>query len=903
MLASAGAAGAAVCGDADGDGIVTTRDGVQILRLVAANGGIANCASDGCDVDRDGALTLRDGVLALRRAAELPIEDRCGGATIAGRLLVPPASDTTATAREAEPNDGPGTATVAGGLAPGRTRRFAGALDPGDPFDAWTFVAYADSTLELALTFATDAGVDLDLLVDDRAGRSATCESTSPGREQCRVSIGAAGTRAFDVVVAPAYGSAPAAYTLTVAAVPGSTGPGVAPGAGADAPLDLEPAVYRGEAAAIVPGEIVLQMEVSPADRASVRSARARTDTLTRALAAAIDATGIPDGMSAEAVAPDGTMLVALPELAAATEGAGGTAATTAATKRARAAARARTAAVAATLATSPGVLDARPNRIVRTARVPNDPLLSQQWHYDVIGLPAAWNTTIGSPATIVAVVDTGIRSDHPDIARRLVPGFDFISSPSRANDGDGLDDDPFDPGDAPSSSLGGSFHGTHVAGTIAAATDNGRGVAGVTWRTSIMPLRVLGLGGGTIFDVAQAIRFAAGLPNASDTLPREPARIINLSLTASGDDPILRSAVDAAADAGALVVVAAGNTGRDNVLSPAVFENALSVAATDRLGAPARYSSFGAAIDVAAPGGDTRRDRDADGRPDGILSTRLPDGADYALLQGTSMAAAHVSGVAALLLGAPGGATVSAERLRDVLLASAIDRGPVGRDDRYGAGLVDAATAVRLLAGRPTPPDPELVVETGSVRIDHDQSVATVPFRNSAGGTLVLNGVTVETDDGVSWLSAAVERDAFRLAADRTALTAGEHTGRVRVASSGGTVELGVVLSVAAGPPEDLGPVTILLRDAGDRTVVAGTTAIAADGYAYRFDGVAPGRYEVVATTDRDGDGDLCDIGELCGAYPDRGAPIVVTVFGGSVATARDFAVTLVVSNADVVP
>lgn len=903
MLVSAGTAGAAVCGDADGDGNVTTRDGVQILQLVAANAGIADCASDGCDVDRDGALTLRDGVLALRRAADLPIEDRCGGATITGRLLVPPASDTTAAAREVEPNDGPGTATVAGAVAPGHTRRFAGALGPDDPFDAWTFVAYDDLTLELSLAFSTDAGIDLDLLVDDRAGGSATCESTSPGHEQCRVSIGAAGSRAFDVVVAPAHGSAPAAYTVTVSAMPGSTGPGVTAGAGADAPLDLEPAVYRGETAAIVPGEIVLQMELAAADRTSARSARARTDTLTRVLASAIDAAGIPDGMSAEVVAPDGTMLVALPELTAAAEGAGGTPGTTAATKRARAAARARTVAVAATLARSPGVLHARPNRLVRAMRLPNDPLLSQQWHYDVIGLPTAWNTTIGSPATIVAVVDTGIRTDHPDLARRLVAGFDFISSPSRANDGDGLDDDPFDPGDAPSSSLGGSFHGTHVAGTIAAATDNGRGVAGVTWRTSIMPLRVLGIGGGTIFDVAQAVRFAAGLPNASETLPRDPARIINLSLTASGDDPVLRDAVDAATEAGALVVVAAGNTGRDNVLSPAVFENALSVAATDRLGAPARYSSFGAAVDLAAPGGDTRRDRDADGRPDGILSTRLPDAADYALLQGTSMAAAHVSGVAALLLGVPGGATVSAERLRDVLLASAVDRGPTGRDDRYGAGLVDAAAAVRLLAGRATPPDPELVVETGTVRIDQDQSVVHVPFRNVAGGTLVLNGVTVETGGEASWLSATVERDTFRLAADRTALAPGEHTGRVHVASNGGAVELGVVLSVAAGPPEDVGPVTILLRNADDGSLLASTTAVAADDYAYRFDGVAPGRYEVVATTDRDADGAFCDIGELCGAYPDRGAPLAVTVFGGSVVTARDFAVTLVVSNADVVP
>lgn len=903
MLVSAGTAGAAVCGDADGDGDVTTRDGVRILRLVAANAGVSACESEGCDVDRDGALTLRDGVLALRRAADLPIEDRCGGATIAGRILVPPASDAAIPTREREPNDGPGTATVIGALVPGRSGRFAGTLEADDPFDAWTFVTHDDLALELVLAFDASPGVDLDILVDDRDGGSASCESTTPGREQCIVSLGGGDGRAFDVVVAPAHGSAPAAYTLVVSAAAGSAAPGVTPGPGADAPLDLEPAVYRGDAAAIVPGEIVLEMDVPAAERASARSSRSRTDALTRALASAIAATGLPDGANADVVAPDGSMLIGLPDLAAAAEGARGTPATAAAAKRARAASRARTIAVAEALARSPGVRDARPNGLVRAARVPNDPLFPQQWHYRAIGLPTAWNTTIGSPTTIVAVVDTGIRSDHPDIARRLVPGFDFISSPSRANDGDGLDDDPFDPGDAPTSSLGGSFHGTHVAGTIGAATDNGRGVAGVTWRTAIMPLRVLGLGGGTLFDVAQAVRYAAGLPNASDTLPSEPARIINLSLTASGDDPGLRGAVDAATATGALVVVAAGNTGRNSTLSPAIFENALSVAGTDRLGAPARYSSFGSGVDLAAPGGDTRRDRDADGRPDGILSARVPDLADYALLQGTSMAAAHVSGVAALLLGVPGGATVSGGRLRDVLLASAIDRGPAGRDDRYGAGIVDAAAAVRMLANRTPAPDPALLVETETVRIDVDQSVVDVPFRNVGGGALVMHGVTPATDDGVPWLSVTVERDVFRLAADRGTLAPGEHAGLVHVASNGGTVDLGVVLTIAAGPPEDVGAVTILLRDADEGTVVATTTATPADEYTYRFDAVPPGRYEVVATTDRDADGAFCDIGELCGAYPDRGAPLVVPVFGGSAVTARDFAVTLVVSNADLVP
>jgi serine protease len=538
----------------------------------------------------------------------------------------------------------------------------------------------------------------------------------------------------------------------------------------------------------------------------------------------------------------------------------------------------------------------AEPHRVVRAARVPRDPLYPRQWHLGALGLPRAWDVTIGSASTIVAVVDTGIRSDHPDLAGRLVPGFDFITNATRANDGDGLDPDPFDPGDAPSSPEGGSFHGTHVAGTIAAATDGTVGVAGVTWRTGIMPLRVLGVGGGSVFDVAQAVRFAAGLSNTSGTVPPVPARVINLSLATSGDDPVLRSAIDAATDAGALVVAAAGNTGSDGFLSPAAFPNVLSIAATDRLGAPPRYSSFGASVDLAAPGGDTHADRDVDGFPDGVLSTLLPGRVDYALLQGTSMAAAHASGVAALLLGVPGGA--SAQRLREVLIATADDRGAPGRDDHYGAGIIDAARAVRMLAGLPEPTSPALTLVTSTARVASDESVLHVPFRNDGGGTLVLATPAVTTDDGIPWLAVDLELSALRLEIDRDALGPGVYTGRVDLASNGGAGSLTVVAEVAAEPPADVGPVSILLRDVATQAIVATTTTTVAESYRYRFDDVAPGTYEILATTDRDGDGALCDLGESCGAYPSLHSRLDVTVTGGHAISARDFPLELVVSE-----
>jgi serine protease len=886
MLACAGignAASATICGDADGDGVVTITDGVRILRLAAALD--ETCATTGCDVDGSGQVSVTDAVLALRRAAGLTIVDVCGGGTITGRLLVPPAP--AAAIVEREPNDAPSTANVVGWTVPGETRAATGAVGDDDPFDGWTFVGDGGLALDLTLTFAADTGVDLDLLVDDRLGGSATCERTTAGREHCRVDVGSPAPAPFDVVVAPASGSRPAAYELVVSATATHARNGVTARAGAGAAIDVVPAAYRGEAAETVAGELVVQLELT--------NAVTTVDPLRSVARQALAAAGIDDDLRTDAVAPDGTRLVTLPRVQASAAMTGVDPDAALAAKRARAWARQRTEAVAATLAMDPTVRLAVPNRIVRGVRMPRDPLYPRQWHLDAIGLPRAWDVTIGRASTIVAVVDTGIRSDHPDLAGRLVPGFDFISNAARANDGDGLDPDPFDPGDQPSRPDGGTFHGTHVAGTIAAATDDTLGVAGVTWRTAVMPLRVLGVGGGTIFDVAQAVRFAAGLSNTSGTVPPAPARIINLSLATSGNDPVLRSAVDAATDAGALVVAAAGNTGNDRFLSPAGFPNVLSIAATDRLGAPARYSSFGAAVDLAAPGGDTHVDRDVDGFPDGILSTLLPGRADYGLMQGTSMAAAHASGVAALLLGVPGGA--SAARLREVLLATADDRGAPGRDDRYGAGIIDAARAVRALAGLPSPPDPEFALVTPAVRAEIDESVLHVPFRNVGGGALVLETPTVTTEDGIPWLSADVEAASIRLEIDRDALAPGPYVGRVDVESNGGRAVLTVVAEVAATPQVDVGPVAILLHDVATQAIVATTTTTVADGYGYRFDDVPPGSYEILATTDRDGDGALCDVGESCGAYPTRGDPSIVTVVGGTTIRARDFALDVVIS------
>ncbi|MGH9887163.1 MAG: S8 family peptidase, partial [bacterium] len=303
-----------------------------------------------------------------------------------------------------------------------------------------------------------------------------------------------------------------------------------------------------------------------------------------------------------------------------------------------------------------PDVESAELNTIMRPARVPSDPLYTLQWHYPMIHLPQAWDATTGSPDVVVAVVDTGVVLSHPDLAGKLVPGYDFISSAARARDGDGLDADPNDPGDL---SLGGasSFHGTHVAGTIGAASDNDRGIAGVAWGAKVMPVRVLGLQGGTAYDVLQGVRFAAGLPNDSATVPPHRADVINLSLTGGGFSQVAQDLFNDVRQVGTVVVAAAGNDASSMPAFPASYDGVISVSAVDLNRRLAPYSNYGSAIDLAAPGGDTSVDRNGDSWADGVLSTLASDAGGafsftYSFYQGTSMAAPHVAGALALRLG-----------------------------------------------------------------------------------------------------------------------------------------------------------------------------------------------------------------------------------------------------------
>jgi serine protease len=352
------------------------------------------------------------------------------------------------------------------------------------------------------------------------------------------------------------------------------------------------------------------------------------------------------------------------------------------------------------------GVLYAQLNYIRRAFKTPNDPLFPQQWHFPAIHLPQAWEIETGAsnPVT-VAVIDTGILRGHPDFQGKLWPGYDFISHSDSAGDGDGRDSNPEDPPGGR-----GGYHGSHVAGIAAAATNQRVGVAGVSWGARLLPVRVLGVqGGGTDADIFDGILWATGLSVSGVPNNPNPAQVINMSLGGSDNCALLpawQQAIDRASARGSIIVAAAGNSNTDaSQYTPASCNGVITVGATDARGHRATYSNHGPRIDVMAPGGDISADANNDTRPDGVLSAIRDDATQtyaWSFKQGTSMAAPHVAGLVALMKSRKPHLT-SSEALAILkqtarpLTAEQCQR-PQGSD--CGAGLVDAGAALRAIPG-----------------------------------------------------------------------------------------------------------------------------------------------------------------------------------------------------------
>jgi len=548
--------------------------------------------------------------------------------------------------------------------------------------------------------------------------------------------------------------------------------------------------------------------------------------------------------------------------------------------------------AAAARLRSEAGVVFAEPDWIVRSCAVPDDPDYGRQWNLDGIGAPSAWDVTTGIPSIVVGVLDSGIIS-HPDLDPQVVPGYDFVSDLGIAGDGDGRDPDPTDPGGAVFSDGSHEWHGSHVAGILGARGNDGYGISGVAPGCKIMPLRVTGSGGGTISDLSDALRYAAGLAATADgPALASPLRVVNVSLGTSQPSSELQAACDAAEAAGTLVCAAAGNGG-GAVLYPAAYPSVLAVGAVDGRLVYATYSGHGPSLDCVAPGGNENRDVAADGFSDAILSTVLDETVIPAVpgdtyYSGTSMAVPHVAGVAALVLSVD--PSLSLVDLRTTILSTCRDLDVQGPDDNTGRGLVQAGEAVRYALatlGTPRADAPRLLLSSTAVRLPTFESVATVYVDNGGGGVLHVAGVSATTDSGVPWLSAflpggphsdAVNAGMIAISASRTGLAIGTYAGHVYVSDGFSTIgSIRVVLEVGSFP---LTAATILVVARQQPTGIVRASAIAdgAHGFRYAFHGLAAGTYTVTAGTDLDDDGFFCEAPDWCGSFGGTPAtPIVV--------------------------
>lgn len=312
-------------------------------------------------------------------------------------------------------------------------------------------------------------------------------------------------------------------------------------------------------------------------------------------------------------------------------------------------------------LSQCPGVRSAEPDyRMHALDTIPSDPAWPLQYGLVNIRAPQGWDISTGSSSVIIAVIDTGVDLAHPDLAAKITAGQDYVNNDSIAQDDNG--------------------HGTHVAGIAAAAANNGTGIVGVSWGALIMPVKVLdNTGNGFADDVADGIIWAAD----------HGAQVINLSLGGPDYSQVLESAIQYAYGKGVVLVAAAGSTGSGVVLYPARSQYVIAVAATDPSNQHFSLSNYGPEVALAAPGVD--------------IYTTSPGGA-YSPLDGTSMSAPFVSGLAAILRGLPGIGSP------DVILwhmeSTALDLGVPGRDPLYGYGLIQMdAALLSALGAAPSEP------------------------------------------------------------------------------------------------------------------------------------------------------------------------------------------------------
>lgn len=807
-------------------------------------------------------------------------------------------------------NDTPGTAqvitspiTVVGAVNLVRQGPTAGRnYTVGDEYDWFRLPLKAGQVVELFVGLPSGASNDADLCVVSTNAQNVACSVSTTQRECVRAVADG------DYYVVVAEFSSASVYNLRVSA----------PGAGVPCDVEVAPA------SSMVPGQLLAtHRSVQAALAASAqRQLRTQSHALARAggatvLAAepqglAVDVVQLPTGPTGRTAAraalaaldPQRAMAAQAQrkQVLAAERGSADTAPL--AEELAEAVAFFR---YAKALQAAGGYAAVEPNWLMERLAAPvgtfppaDDRYSSQRWHYEQIGLPAAMDSLRAmSPQPtqrpIVAVLDDGVMLDHPDLAPQLTgPGRTFASN-TTTGDGDLAN------GETVARSSDDSFHGSHVAGTAVAATfDSGATSfgAGVAPMAQLLAVRVFRNDGrASSLDVAEGIRYAAGLSNRSGFVPARRADVINMSLgstTYVACPSVYQNAISAARAAGVVVVVAAGNSGRNDlgqaarVSAPANCTGAWAVSATEAQRRLSYYSNTGNELSIAAPGGDTSQRSNGSGSPDGIFSawgafqgsTRV---SSFKGIQGTSMASPHVAGVVALMRWV--NPALTPDQIDTMLAAGQLtdDIGTAGRDTSFGFGLVNARKAVdaarNTLGGTPPPVQNTPVVANPST-LDFGASATQLTLRIAAAGSTNERVLSV-TDDSPAVSVSATTVDAnglgdYTVRVDRSQVPVGaaSYFPRITVQLSptrSFTVQLAFTTAVGGTPAGggNVGPLYVLVLNPDTNAVRQVRPSFANGRYSWQLTGYTGSRAIIAAGSDLDNDGLICQLAEVCGGYP----------------------------------
>lgn len=550
-------------------------------------------------------------------------------------------------------------------------------------------------------------------------------------------------------------------------------------------------------------------------------------------------------------------------------------------------------------LRATPGVELAEPNFLYESQQVTPDtnPLYDLQWNHPLISLPTAWLVAPnGGLGTGIAVLDTGLFSAdpslygqwHPDLEANVVePGGRILDFVTGSLDIDpepdqGRDQNPHDPGNQQAQNS--SFHGTHVAG-IAVGMDNEIGIIGVAPRATLFPVRVLGLDPETQRNVGSSDDLIAAINWAAD---QADIHVINLSLGGLGPSDALQNAVTKAFNQNKLVVAAAGNQGTDQLTYPAAFSNVVGVGAVDGAAVRASYSNIGGSVNLVAPGGDANRDANQDGNADLIVSawgndSVSPPRPNYAGLQGTSMAAPHVAGVYALMR------EVAGQELTPkgffTLLSSGSLTDEVGNATEYGEGLINAIKSVNAVGDGPI--SPVMGASPSALQFSRSQTSQDLTLQVYPETESIVIGTIASPD----WLTVGPAGGTAPKTLTATVNTEGlteDNLYRgvviIEYTSDGAIRTLEVPVSVQLvdeSGSRNAGRHYVLLvsTDTERATLEQQVVEAQGDRYEFSFADVEPGEYFLVAGSDIDNNGFICETGEACAEYPVNGLPEPIVI------------------------